>query len=84
MEHEFVIPQEAIAADSALFLECNHDFAEMCRRKQSLLASNRISRERIAALFGNHGERIPGVDAKDVHILIDFAVYGITPIESKC
>ena len=30
---DFVIPQEAIDADSALFLECGHDFAEMCRRK---------------------------------------------------
>ena len=44
---DFVIPQKAIAADSALFLECDHDFTKMCRRKQSLLAANRISKERI-------------------------------------
>jgi len=62
---DFVIPQEAIDADSALFLDCDHDFTEMCRRKQSLLAANRISRDRIVAIFGSRGERIPGVDARD-------------------
>ena len=80
---DFVIPQEAIDADSALFRACNHDFAEMCRRKQSLLAANRISKERILAIFGHRGERIQGVDAKDVQIVIEFAVYGITPPTSE-
>ena len=76
---DFIIPQEAIDADSALFQECGHDFSEMCRRKQSLLATNRISKDRIVAIFGSQGERVPGVDARDVQILINFAVYGITP-----
>ena len=80
---DFIIPQEAIDADSALFQECGHDFSEMCRRKQSLLAANRISKDRIVAIFGSQGERIPGVDARDVQILINFAVYGITPPTSE-
>ena len=75
---DFVIPTEAVEADSALFKLCNFDFTEVCRRKQALLANNRISKERILAIFGPNGERVPGVDAKDIHILIDFAVNGIT------
>ena len=76
---DFVIPQEAIAADSALFQHCNYNFAAMCRHKQALLAANRISQERIWSVFGKNGNRVPGVDKKDVQILIEFAVSGITP-----
>ena len=76
---DFVIPQEAIAADSALFQHCNYHFAAMCRHKQALLAANRISQERIWSVFGKNGNRVPGVDKKDVQILIEFAVSGITP-----
>ena len=80
---DFVIPQEAIDADAALYRDCGHDFTEMCRRKQASLAANRISKERIVAIFGSRGERIPGVDARDIQILINFAVSGITPPTSE-
>ena len=76
---DFEIPTESIEADSALFKLCNYNFTEVCRRKQALLAHNRISKDRIVAIFGPNGERIPGVDAKDIQILMEFAVNGITP-----
>ena len=37
---DFVIPVEAIEADSNLFQSCGQDFAAMCRHKQQLLANN--------------------------------------------
>jgi hypothetical protein len=37
---DFVIPADAIAADSTLFQECGYDFARMCRHKQSKLSHN--------------------------------------------
>lgn len=55
----FVIPPEAIAADSAFFRDCENDFAKMCKHKQSLLASNRISLQRIHSIFGTDGTKIP-------------------------
>ena len=47
-----------------IFKACNYDFSTMCRHKQASLAKNRISRERIWAVFGQ--------------TLIEFAVFGIT------
>ena len=44
---DFEIPTESIEADSALFKLCNYNFTEVCRRKQALLAHNRISKDRI-------------------------------------
>ena len=76
---DFVIPTEAIAADSALFQLCNYDFTAMCKHKQALLAKNRISQQRIWEVFGKNGDKVPGVDKKDIQILITFAIYGITP-----
>lgn len=58
-----------------LFRECGYDFPKMCRYKQQ----NRISRHRINSVFGIDGQRIPGVDLRDIDILIDFAENGITP-----
>ena len=75
----FVIPSEAIVNDSTLFRDCDYDFPKMCRYKQNLLAANRISRHRINSVFGTDGQRIPGVDLKDIHILLGFADNGITP-----
>jgi len=40
---DFVIPADAIAANSVLFLECGYDFSAMCRYKQRKLAHNRLS-----------------------------------------
>jgi hypothetical protein len=77
---DFVIPQDAIEADSALFKECGFDFARMCRHKQHLLASNRLSRNRIISVFGPTGTKIPKVLPKDFNTLLEFADYGITPI----
>ena len=37
---DFVIPVEAIEADSNLIQSCGQDFAAMCRHKQQLLANN--------------------------------------------
>ena len=75
----FVIPSEAIVNDSALFRDCDYDFPKMCRYKQNLLAANRISRHRINSVFGTDGQRIPGVDLRDINILLGFADNGITP-----
>ena len=75
----FLIPAEAIAADSKFFRECKYDFSKMCRYKQDKLASNRLSVARIIDLFGENGRKIPGVDQVDVQILLDFAQNGITP-----
>lgn len=75
----FIIPQEDIDADMQLFQDLNYDFTAMCRQKQSKLASNRISPARIQSIFGINGKRIPGVDERDIAILLDFAANGITP-----
>jgi len=75
----FVIPSEAIVNDSALFRDCDYDFPKMCHYKQNLLAANRISRHRINSVFGTDGQRIPGVDLRDINILLGFADNGITP-----
>ena len=79
---DFVFPVEAIAADAALFRDCGYDFATMCRHKQSKLAHNRLSTERIFSIFGPTGKAIPGVSMLDFNTLIEFATYGITPIVS--
>ena len=76
---DLVIPREAIAADSALFRAFNYDFSKICRHQQAQLAKNRISKEHIWAIFGRNRGRIPGVDAKDIQTLIEFAMYRITP-----
>jgi len=39
---DFVIPADAIAADSMLFRDCSYDFPAMCRYKQRRLAHNRL------------------------------------------
>jgi len=75
----FVIPPEALASDAALFRECNRDFPTMCRHKQSKLASNRLSLDRIHSIFGSDGRHVPGVDPRDFNILCEFAIHGITP-----
>ena len=81
---DFIIPQAAIEADSALFRQCSYDFTQMCKTKQSRLASNRISVQRIEAIFGQRGDKVPGVDQRDIVILREFAEFGITPpVSSK-
>ena len=75
----FIIPEEAIAADSVLFNACHCNFSQMCRYKQSKLAHNRLSVPRIIDLFGTDGKKVPGVDPADVKILLEFAEHGITP-----
>jgi hypothetical protein len=54
---DFVFPAEAIEADSTLFRECGYDFAKMCQYKQSKLAHNRLSTERIYSIFGSTGTK---------------------------
>ena len=71
---DFVFPAEAIAADSMLFRECCYDFATMCRYKQSKLAHNRLSTERIFTIFGPTGTKIPGVPLQDFNTLLEFAM----------
>ena len=75
----FVIPPEALVSDAVLFRQCNMDFPAMCRHKQSLLAKNRLSLDRLHSIFGLDGLRVPGVDPRDFNILCEFAVNGITP-----
>jgi hypothetical protein len=84
MEHRFifVIPVEAIEADSTSFQSCGRDFAAMCRHKQQLLAQNRLSVERIISMLGPTGPRIPGVTMHDFNTLLEFAGNGITPLVS--
>ena len=53
----FLIPAEAIAADSKFFRDCQYDFSKMCRYKQDKLASNRLSVARIIDLFGEDGRK---------------------------
>ena len=67
---DFVIPIEAIEADSTLFQSCGQDFAAMCRHKQQLLAHNRLLPERIFSIFGPTGQRIPGVTTHDFNTLL--------------
>ena len=74
-----IISQADIDADMQLFQDLNYDFTSMCRYKQRKLASNRISPARIQSIFGNNGTKIPGVDPRDIAILLDFAANGITP-----
>ena len=62
--------------------DCGYDFAQMCRHKQSKLAHNRLSTDRIFSIFGPTGTAIPGVSLLDFNTLIEFATYGITPIVS--
>jgi len=77
---DFVIPQEAIVEDSNLFQKCGYDFPRMCRHKQSKLANNRLSNERIVSVLGPTGQKIPGVLLEDFNTLLEFAEHGITPI----
>ena len=65
---DFVIPTEAIAADLVLFRECGYDFPAMCWYKQRKLAHNRLSTDRIVAIFGSTGTKIPGVSLQDCHV----------------
>jgi len=64
---DFVIPADAIVADSILFQEYGYDFARMCRHKQSKLSHNCLSVERIQSIFGATGTHIPGVSSRDVN-----------------
>ena len=75
----FIIPQADIDADMKLFQDFNYDFTELCKYKQGKLASNRISPARIRSIFGTTGTKVPGVDPRDIAILLDFAANGITP-----
>ena len=79
---DFVIPVEAIDAESNLFQSCGQDFAEMCRHKQQLLAHNRLSTKRIFSILGPTGQRLPGVTTHDFNTLLEFAANGITPLVS--
>ena len=75
MDTTFVIPQVAIDADMTLFHDLNYDL----KYKQQRLASNRISPARIRLIYGAGGRKLPGVDPKDISILLDFVTNGITP-----
>ena len=79
---DFVFPVEAIDNDASLFQDCGYDFAKMCRYKQSKLAHNRLSTERIFSILGPTGTKIPGVSSADFDTLVEFASHGITPIVS--
>ena len=81
---DFVIPVEAIVADSTSFQTCGRDFAAMCRHKQQSLDHNRLSTERIFSILGPTGQRIPGVTTQDFNTLLEFAESGITPLVSPC
>ena len=80
---DFVIPNEAIVEDSNLFQQYAYDFSQMCRHKQSKLAHNRLSKERLVSILGSSGQKIPGVMLNDFNILLEFAEQGITPIVSS-
>ena len=55
----FEFPREAIAADTALFHQCNNDFITLCALKQSTLTGNRLSLQRVITTFGPTGQRYP-------------------------
>ena len=57
----FEFPAEAIAADAALLDSCGNDFTLMCQTKQSKLAHNRISVQRVLDTFGPQGTKVPGM-----------------------
>ena len=63
-------------------IETESRFATMCRYKQSKLAHNRLSTERIFSIFGPTGTTIPAVSLLEINTFIEFATYGITPIVS--
>ena len=44
---DFVIPADEIERNSALFLECNHDFPEFIRRIQETHLKNRFNEQRV-------------------------------------
>ena len=75
----FEFPAEAIAADAALLDSCGNDFTLMCQTKQSKLAHNRISVQRVLDTFGPQGTKIPGMMLPDFELLLEFARNGITP-----
>jgi len=79
----FEFPHEAIASDRLLWDSCGHDFTLMCKTKQEKLAGNRLSVDRIIAIFGQDGTTIPGMLLSDFHLLVDFATNGITPIVAE-
>ena len=76
----FEFPQSAVAADHQLWQECGQDFTLLCKTKQSKLAANRLSVERVKRTFGEHGDKVQGMAHKDFLLLLDFAANGITPI----
>ena len=76
----FEFPREAIAADTALFHQCNNDFTTLCALKQSTLTGNRLSLQRVITTFGPTGLRYPTMLQSDFVILTDFARHGITPL----
>jgi hypothetical protein len=75
----FVIPDAAIDSDAELFQNCNRDFSQVCRHKQALLSSNRLSVSKLHSIFSPDGTRIPEVRSQDYQILCDFAEHGIIP-----
>lgn len=75
----FAIPQATIDTGSALFRQCGYEFTRMCQHKQTRLARNRISVGRIAAIFRTEGNKISGLDQRNIMLLKEFAEFGITP-----
>jgi hypothetical protein len=70
---------EVIAADAALLASCGNDFTLMCKTKQSKMAHNRISVQRIIDTFGPLGTKVPGMLFSDFKLLSEFTHNGITP-----
>jgi len=79
---DFEFPQEAVQTDMALFTECGHDFTQMCQMKQTKLAANRLSVQRVIDTFGPTGAKYPTMASSDFSLLLEFAQHGITPIYS--
>jgi len=50
----------------------------MCQTKQSKLAHNRISVQRVLDTFGSQGTKVPGMMFPDFKLLLEFARNGIT------
>ena len=59
MGYDIRHPPEALASDAALFRECHRDFSTMCQHKQSKLASNLLSLDRLHSIFGPDGRCVP-------------------------
>jgi len=76
----FEFPQSAVDEDHQLCQEYGHDFTLMCKIKQSMLAANRLSVERVKCIFDDQSDKVQGMAQRDFLLLLDFAENGITPI----